>query len=429
MLSAKQPRSQKNIFSSFMNKKLYTEKEKNTNKNSMSNKKSESHRSESDSQQSKICGSHMDSSRSDAYNTSDHRFESSRFLTRDSNIVSDAPITNVLTIEDNWSLSSQEDKWNQPSQDDNWNPPSQSEKLFNPLDTDNRTNAIKVVTAKTSVFVPDKKSLVAVVGYIKHKILILIDDLIKNANSYDITKISNFKKKFSENQESWTSLIDFMIKRLIDIDKKHSLENYYGYGLREILINHLLNINMSVIMMGPDAKNGDGIDNVTSPSVLLVGHIKIDYDRNPYSAVDDKKKTIANMIKLFFKRLGPALDKISSYHNEINTLTKKIADNNIQKNILDTKLQTISMAIKKEKKLNDGDTDIGSMEENFDEIQQDKINMETDINNFITSRKNFLILIQREIYTLSSFLKFNYFMHNSWSEWLEIDISSLINSK
>ena len=150
------------------------------------------------------------------------------------------------------------------------------------ISCENIINVDQKSTEKKSI---EKKTLIFFFEKIKTKIIQFTTKQFSTADTQCIKSIQKFKEKIKSITCEWGKLIARIQNELSNIDKIYQTENFYGpdvclrekgsfliglddhflMGLQEMIINHIFNILISFILMGPSAVVGSGIDNCNVP--------------------------------------------------------------------------------------------------------------------------------------------------------------------
>lgn len=223
-------------------------------------------------------------------------------------------------------------------------------------------------TAKYGSFinlaVPDKKSLTSFVESIRKEITKKATEKVIDRDK----QINIFTQKFSKSFVEWNELMNLMSKKITIIDKKYMVLNYFG--LKEKLAHHLLNISLSFVMIGG--------------------------------------QTVSDKIKIFFELLEPTMNKISLE-------TKVLLELDRSHSLFLTKINNITYLIQTLKK---NPVDQSSIEP----IIKEKQMLENNIINIINEKKQCYEKIRLSFCSLENCLQFDYFLHDDWCPYLDIDI-------
>jgi hypothetical protein len=280
-----------------------------------------------------------------------------------------------------------------------------------------------------SVIVPryDKNSMAYVVYHIRKEIYdrATSRENLQNLHPIDLNAIKKFQEKFSKISQDWIGLMDFMLKKFLEVDDQHSNNDYYGF--KNILTNHILNISLSFIIIGGDTNHGDGIDNLFANQIILPSENKPD------------KPTIRQKIKKFFSFLPKTMDKISVEYREILKLDRQHSEYLENEEYAISLIQTLNTNIRQQKKDINETTDKTKkkelqeiLSEDQKSLQQalvDKEVFEKKIQETI-DKKNFKTASIKTIFNdLTRCLDFNYFMHDIWCPTLDYEIMPVLGAK
>lgn len=243
----------------------------------------------------------------------------------------------------------------------------------------NRRRIKKPYGSFVQILVSDKKSLSSFVESLKEEIKKKVDE-----NSEDSVLIANFSKKFSDLYIEWNELMNFMLDKIKELDKKYMSLDYFGF--KEKLAHNLLNISLSFII------------------------------------IDDE--TIKNKINLFFEILEPTMNQISCMTKRLLELDKNHSVLLTQNNNTISTIQAIKNNIKVLVKTVGQKHSIDK--ETLENDLLDMINKHEEIENkimdVILDKKQCNERIRTEYHSLENCLQFDYFMHDDWCPYLDVDI-------
>lgn len=236
---------------------------------------------------------------------------------------------------------------------------------------------------------------------IKNKILHLIYKQNIKSESDSTKSIEKFKKKFKTNAAEWITLTIRIKEQLDNIDKKYSSTKLFIF--RDMIINHVINIVISFILIGPNTSTGSGIDNCNVPSVLFLNKNYVDYNFGNsitfnYKQIKLNHPKISEMIDIFLTSLPMIIENIVDIYLSINEI-------NIKYQNCQQKIQNISM---------DPDFSQNNIDNNKKLI--------IELTNLINLRVTKFESIENRIYELSKILKFSYQKHVDWSNILDKEL-------
>ncbi|MEM0354249.1 MAG: hypothetical protein QXW79_01570 [Thermoplasmata archaeon] len=257
-----------------------------------------------------------------------------------------------------------------------------------------------IVKQVTQIF--DKNSLAYAVTVVRENIISRISYPIQSIHEHDRVLMENFRRKFAELNSSWNVLMDFMLEKMKEIDDKYKSYNYFG--LKEKLLNEIINISLSYIVIGPNAKQGDGIDNLNGLSLNFI----------------DKRPTVYDKIRYFLHILPAKLQIILESTRDIMELDNEHTRLLNEKNDIISQIEVLnrtikSMGVHRKRCGNDLDEIRNHISEARSKIQK----IDEMITNII-SRKNVANhYIHDIVIKIFSITNFSYFMHSDWFPQLD----------
>lgn len=144
--------------------------------------------------------------------------------------------------------------------------------------------------------------------------------------------LSTFQSKFIPVRDNWNALMNYLVEKFSEVDKKHMTHNYYG--LREKIISQILNISLSYIIVGGETKFGNGVENI--------------YNLTPDKSLNSL--TVRQRINLYLRQIIPAIDSISEKYIENVALDKAHMENLQLINSNKSLIQTLKASLKEQEK-------------------------------------------------------------------------------
>ncbi|MEM3063048.1 MAG: hypothetical protein QW303_05855 [Nitrososphaerota archaeon] len=260
-----------------------------------------------------------------------------------------------------------------------------------------RSTIDRKIIVKQAIQVFDKKTLAYAVIVIRENIISRINYPMQSIHEHDRILMENFRKKFAELNRSWNVLMDFMLEKMKEIDDKYKSYNYFG--LKERLLNEIVNISLSYIVIGPDANQGNGIDNLNG---LTLNFINV-------------KPTIRDKIRHFLHILPAKMQIISENTREIMELDAEHAKLLNEKNNIISQNEILKRTIKsmehdRKKCVDDLDKIRNHISETNSKIQK----IEEMITNIISKKNAANHYIHDIVIKIFSITNFSYFMHDDW---------------
>lgn len=245
-----------------------------------------------------------------------------------------------------------------------------------------------------------KNSLEMDIKYIKHKIIEKGTCKIDN-DDINAEFIKHFQKKFKENYKTWETHMNNIFERVRELDKLYISEDYFG--LRKILLKYIINISLSLIIIGNDIKIMSQVNNC-----------------------HDNKITISDQIHIFLMKLLPSMEKISDNHKETSKLNEEHSRYLRKNDMLVSRIQLLKRIIRiEEKKLDNGVPDMEKLNNSkmlLEDALSEQYNLNKKINKLITIKRGFHEARKQELHSLLNILQFNYFIHEDWFPFLDQDM-------
>lgn len=238
----------------------------------------------------------------------------------------------------------------------------------------------------------------------------------------DNSNIKNFQVKYQQVSDRWNNLMSIILNTTKTMDKKYLQYAYYNAIHNELMLT-ILNITLSYIIIGPDARSGPGIDNID----------RYDYCKYVTQIELSKRMTVEQSINSFIHALTINLDKIFTNSLIIND----IHDDHLEHFIAHKKKiipeihqleQTIQAQSNRINSITDVDMTNAIMKDTsrHKELLQhakDELSMlNTKIDKFKADIDKYQSEIMSIKYRLFKNINFCYFMHDDWYPSLEYEL-------
>jgi hypothetical protein len=270
-------------------------------------------------------------------------------------------------------------------------------------------------------------SLEIAIRYVREKIISKGTRII-NKNEIDVKSMEQFQKKFGERYKSWETIMDCILEKVRELDKRYMFDEYFGY--KKVLLQCIINISLSLIIIGNDFGTASGIDNLKYQM------------REKYCYY---KLTIGDQIRIFLGRLLPSMERVANDYKKISKLNENHTLCLQENNILISQIQTLKTAIRVlVKKIKTTDENLENKFMIQDENEKENPNiiksklensrislanmlskqsqLEKKIEGLIDAKRRYKETIKKEMYSLINTLQFCYFMHDDWFPLLDNDL-------
>lgn len=289
--------------------------------------------------------------------------------------------------------------------------------MLSTLDTNTNTN--------TNIKHIEENSLAGFANHLKKKIVQRATSPIDSAlDALDTTLFKKFQQSYENVKIDWTILMKNIISKMDYIDQCYKKYNYFGY--KSTFLHYILNISLSFIIIGPNATNGSGIDNLDGTSLL---HYFIN------DSTKENSTSIKDLISNFLTCLPSNTYFISE---EYKTLTKLCKVHETLLNELSTnvsQIESLKKTIKAlEKALVTPDKSDKKITQNIKEkitiASKSLINLQNK-NTFLETKNSDTIVAKskkkKEIYekikSMNNSLHFSYFMHKDWCPQIDFHLT------
>ncbi|AYV85500.1 MAG: hypothetical protein Satyrvirus20_7 [Satyrvirus sp.] len=261
----------------------------------------------------------------------------------------------------------------------------------------------------------DKNSLQAQIISLRERMINLYRPPVSTTLYHDdFVLMTKFQNKFLNMYKDWLKLIDFIIKKIAEIETKYKLDQ--NSNLKKIILDHIINISLSYIMMGPEANSGNGIDNLQR-----IGFI-------------NNKLTVKQQINEFLNILPLKVESIF----QMSEMTKKLDNDHLeylQKNdnithSIEKLLKLVKIQTTDFNKAMNGDAkkllknDLDKNKILLDQHKNEKQLVQNKILEIVTKKKDLFNRIENDENILYNIFNFNYFMHDDYVPPLDYHLFS-----
>ncbi|BCS82898.1 hypothetical protein QLL95_gp1225 [Cotonvirus japonicus] len=253
----------------------------------------------------------------------------------------------------------------------------------------------------------DENSLAWVVVTMKSEIQ-KRSDYIPNLDTHDQEKFLVFKQKFLNSKNKWDSLMNDMLKLMINVDNTCKMYDYFG--IKDLLIQQIINISLSYIIIGESTKILIKEFFVRLPIIIknIYSSFKKIYEVNQKNnEFNNEKMLLQNYIDNLQSQIKLFKEELTVHTQELKTTIKN-----------KTKLQ---LKLKSDINIQEINNNIEQNQEQINTYVNRQLQMDINISKNNSNIEPTKSIMLDDIYILSSIITFNYFSHNDWFPSLDIN--------